>query len=201
MRVVQQNVERKAMTTDTAARTPLTDALAHEFEKDGNDMLRSDNYNTAKAHSFAVGCLKKMSKHARSLEAQLADKRAECERVNKQLEYVCSTLEITLKRAERAEQDAAQMRERLNHAVTELSRAALDENFDADACLDAIERIKGDFDKMGHTTDWHTLNDWYDKLCDACGLNNEDEINILPIAIERLKAAAIQSAAAERSAS
>ena len=40
----------------------------------------------------------------------------------------------------------------LNHAVTELSRAGLSENFDADDCLDCIERIKDELKPMGKTS-------------------------------------------------
>lgn len=93
------------MTTDTAAQTPLTDAVLREaIAKHGRGEYADNEINAD------------LTKHARSLEAQLADKCAEFERVNKQLEYVCGTLEITLQRAERAEQDAAQMRQDLMKA-------------------------------------------------------------------------------------
>ena len=75
----------------------------------------------------------------------------------------------------------------LNHAVTELTRAALSEDFDGDDCMNCVERIKDTLKPMGKTSDWHTLSDWYDRLCAACGLDNGDEINILPIAEARLR--------------
>lgn len=75
----------------------------------------------------------------------------------------------------------------LNHAVTELSRAVLSENFDTDDCLSCIERIKDELKPMGKTSDWHILNDCYDRLCAACGVDNCDEIDILPIVEHRLR--------------
>ena len=77
----------------------------------------------------------------------------------------------------------------LNQAVTELSLAGLSENFDADDCLDCIERIKDELKPMGKTSDWHTLWACYDRLCAACGVDNGAEIDILPIVEKRLRSA------------
>ena len=77
----------------------------------------------------------------------------------------------------------------LNHAVTELSRAAFSENFDMQDCEDCLKKINNEFEAMGKTSDWHILNDCYDRLCAACGVDNGDEIDILPIVEKRLRSA------------
>lgn len=76
----------------------------------------------------------------------------------------------------------------LNDAVSELARAALSEDFDSADCMDCIERINDTLKPMGKTSDWHILSEWYDRLCAACGLDNGDEIDILPIVEQRLRA-------------
>lgn len=78
----------------------------------------------------------------------------------------------------------------LNHAVSELSRAAFSEDFDGDDCMACIERIKDELLPMGKTSDWHILSDCYDRLCAACGLDNGDEIDILSIVEKRLRSVA-----------
>lgn len=79
----------------------------------------------------------------------------------------------------------------LNHAVTGLSRAAFSENFDMQDCEDCLKKINNEFEAMGKTSDWHILNDCYDRLCAACGVDNGDEIDILPIVEKRLRSPAL----------
>lgn len=77
---------------------------------------------------------------------------------------------------------------RLNHAVSELTHAAMTEDFDSDDCMDCVKLIEDEFSEMGKTTDWHTLVSWHDRLCVACGVDNEDEIDILPVVEQKLSA-------------
>ena len=85
---------------------------------------------------------------------------------------------------------------RLNYATSLLAASALSEDYDADAALNEIERIKGDLAKLGKTSDWETVNKWYDELCQLCGVSNEDEINIFPLVKQRF--AAIESIKKDR---
>ena len=77
----------------------------------------------------------------------------------------------------------------LNHAITELSRAAFYEDFDSQDCMDCIKMLEDEFSAVGKTSDWQTLSNLYDRLCAACGVSNEDEIDIMPIVEARLRAA------------
>jgi hypothetical protein len=74
----------------------------------------------------------------------------------------------------------------LNHAVTELSRAAYSEEFDSEDCTNCIEKIKDTLRPMGITTDRELVESIYYRLCAACGVDNGDEIDILPIVEQKL---------------
>ena len=79
--------------------------------------------------------------------------------------------------------------ERLNHAVTELMRAATSEDFDSEDCFNCVEAIQNSLKKMGKTSDHHIIQKWYDDLCEWCGVSNGDEINIMPIVQQKLQSA------------
>ena len=109
----------------------------------------------------------------------------------------CIAIKRVLPKQEPVASRIARLESLLNHAVTELSRAALSEDFDSQDCMDCIKMIEDEFSAAGKTSDWQTLSNLYDRLCAACGVSNEDEIDIMPIVEARLRAALVAQPDAE----
>lgn len=82
---------------------------------------------------------------------------------------------------------AEDLLERINHAVSLLEEAALSEDFDPDACLDEARQLKDLSQRLGKTTDRAMLERWYDQLCEALGVSNDDEHDAFGMALKAIR--------------
>jgi len=95
----------------------------------------------------------------------------------------------TCVRAEQAESSLAALTRRLadedallNRAVSVLMQAIMNEDgIDPDDAIEVAEAIQKRAQLSGKTTDWHRCVHFYDSLCSALGIDNGDEIDVLPL--------------------